>query len=161
MCWSPCRCEGAHSPLGAPAVLTGGRGAGIQVGSRWGGAPAGSSTLGTWVLGCPQEQSGSTFSWPRVGGGVAGPLKLSGVGGHWGCTGVSADTWRLCSFSSVCGLLTPQHGDGVHRLEREKESANCSSGTEGGGWLEISNCDTGETLRTGLVWANAGPSELC
>ena len=110
MCSSPCRCEGGHSPLGTPAVLTGGRGAGIKVGYGWGGAPAGSCTLGTGALECPQEQSGSTFSWPRVGGGVAGPLKLSRAGGHWGCPGVSADTWRLCSFSSVCGPLTPRHG---------------------------------------------------
>ena len=147
---SPCRCEGGHSPLGTPAVLTGGRDAGIQEGSRWGGAPAGSSTLGTGALECPQEQSGSTFSWPRVGGGVAGPLKLSGMGGHWGCTGVSVDTWRLCSFSSVCGPLTPRHGDGVHRLKREKESANCSLGLrEGAGWKSPTMT---QERPSGLAW---------
>lgn len=37
----------------------------------------------------------------RSGVGVPGPLKLSGVGGYWGCPGVSTDTSRLCSSSSV------------------------------------------------------------
>lgn len=36
---------GGQSPSGTPAVLTGGRVAGMHVGSAWGGAPSGSSTI--------------------------------------------------------------------------------------------------------------------
>lgn len=119
---------------------------GVQVGrgSLWLQHPGGHGPMG-----CPQEQSGSTFSWPRVGGVWLVPEAFWGgrsLGLHWSqCRHMEG-----CVPSPLSGLLTPQHGDGVHRLERKRRVPIVLLGLREG-WLEISNCDTGETLRTGLV----------